>query len=129
MQRTWKPTVAGVLELAAGVFGLTRGALLLKLPFILGWQFAHALAGPGPMFARFFQSGFFHILAFGHLAGGALAIVGGIFTLQRKSWVMALVGAVAAVFASFPLGVVAVILAAMSEREFRTVAPIPPSTP
>lgn len=50
---------------------------------------------------------------------GILAIVGGIHALQRENWVMALVGAIAAALPFSLLGIVALILTAVSRDQFK----------
>jgi len=53
-----------------------------------------------------------------------LALVGGIFALQRRRWGWALAGSIAAVFASIPIlrflpvGIVAIIFTAIAKDEF-----------
>jgi ABC-type dipeptide/oligopeptide/nickel transport system permease component len=46
-----------------------------------------------------------------------LAIIGGIYTLRRKNWGMALAGSIAAFFCSCPLGIAAIILIVLSKNE------------
>ena len=50
---------------------------------------------------------------------GILAIVGGMYALQRKNWVMALVGAISAALPFSLLGIIALILTALSRDQFR----------
>jgi hypothetical protein len=52
------------------------------------------------------------------LVFGILSLVGGMFAVQRRHWAWALVGSIAAIFCFFPLGVAAVILVIMAEKEF-----------
>ena len=47
-----------------------------------------------------------------------LALVGGIFAVQRKRWGWALAGSIAAIFSFILLGIPAVILIAISKNEF-----------
>jgi hypothetical protein len=49
---------------------------------------------------------------------GILAIVGGIYALQRKIWGLALAGSIAAFFPSWILGIAAIVLTALSKNEF-----------
>jgi uncharacterized membrane protein HdeD (DUF308 family) len=50
---------------------------------------------------------------------GILALVGGMCALQRRNWVMALVGAIAAALPFSLLGIIALILTALSRDQFR----------
>lgn len=47
-----------------------------------------------------------------------LAIVGGIFALRRRSWVMALIGSIALILTSSVVGVAALVLTIMARDEF-----------
>ena len=115
MNTRWLPTVAGVLEIIAGITAL---AGFLALGFA-----ATAVASVPPEEAAEFPltvvSGFLGILATIILIVGVLAVVGGVFALNRKRFGWALTGAIAATFCSPPFGVPAIILTAIAEDEFR----------
>ena len=115
MEKTNKPTVAGILAIIPGVlsffwavalfigFGVTSGTFDIPggvgdIPrfvpgIIMGWAIESAITA-------------------------ILALVGGIFAVQRKKWEWALAGSIAAIFAFLPLGIAAVILTAQSKDEF-----------
>ena len=122
VQRTWKPIVAGILDIVSGVFGIIATAILI---IVLGigigewaWDIPKIEAIPA-----FLPS---LLWALTILLGivSVLALVGGIFALQRKMWGWALAGSIAAVFASIPIlrylpvGIVAIIFIAISKDEF-----------
>jgi len=103
---TWKPIAAGILSIMAGFFwiigelfiSLVLGGLSIILdvgilPAFLLWLIGAAIAVPG-----------------------ILAIVGGIFSLRRRQWALALIGSVCAIPSG--LGIAATILLALSRREF-----------
>ena len=114
MQKTWKPTVAGVLNVVAGVLGLVGGLVLV----IFG--------SAGGVFLNYFGVGVLQwipitfLLATGIplLILGILALVGGIYALRRKVWGLALAGSIATVLFSQLLGTLAIIFVALSEDEF-----------
>jgi hypothetical protein len=119
MERTWKPTVAGILDLIAAGYGLMGGCALL----VLAGMFASRMFGmgdEGPAFGRFFTTGLFHILGWAHILCGILAIPGGILNLQRRAWSWAVIFSVAAIVAAFVPGLIALILTSMSEKEFKS---------
>lgn len=118
MERTWKPTVAGVLDIIAGAYGLIGGTILLVLGGVIVASIAQAGGGSGPDMGRILTTGLFQALGWSHIVGGLLAIVGGILNFQRRNWTAAIIFNVAAVIASFTLGLPALILTAMSEKEF-----------
>ena len=103
---TWKPIAAGILSIMAGLLwiigelfiSLVLGGLSIILdvgilPAFLLWLIGAAIAVPG-----------------------ILAIVGGIFSLRRRQWALALIGSVCAI--PLGLGIAATILLALSRREF-----------
>ena len=114
MQKTWKPTVAGVLNVIAGVFGLIGGLVLVFL------------GSAGSAFFSCFNIGmlpwapltFFLGTGISLLVLGILALIGGIYSLRRKVWGLALAGSIATVLFSQILGILAIIFVALSEEEF-----------
>ena len=119
MEKTWKPTTAGILNIISGAVGLIA---------VAGLFIAIGITG------GFYISGTEHIPEFvpSLLTGIAvplaicsiLSLVGGIFAVQRKIWGLALAGSISAIFASIPLlgglpiGITATILTALSKNEF-----------
>jgi len=108
MKKTWMPTVAGILDIVAG--GLSLSVLFL---------FA-----VGPMIIMPLNEGTFSLnwslflMVIPGLAIEALAIVGGVFVIQRRKWRWALAGSIAAFFPSWPLGIAAIVLTILSKNEF-----------
>lgn len=50
---------------------------------------------------------------------GILAIIGGVYTLKKKVWRIALVGAIASIIILYPTGTLALVFLMMSEDEFK----------
>ena len=107
-KKTWMPTAAGILDIIAGSFGLILALMLIFMGGVMRfvpdvpsfmWALFMGLAGP------------FAII-------GILAIVGGVYALQRKIWGLALAGSIAAFFPSWPLGVAAIVFTILSKNEF-----------
>ena len=107
-KKTWMPTAAGILDIVAGSFGL-----ITSLMFVFMGGIMRAVPDMPPFMGPVFMgmSGPFAILSI-------LAIVGGIYALQRKIWGLALAGSIAAFFPSWPLGVAAIVFTALSKNEF-----------
>ena len=119
MQQTWKPTVAGILQIVSGAVGLVA---------VIGLIIAISVTG------GFYISGTENIPRFvpSLLAGIAiplatfsgLSLAGGIYALQRKLWGLALAGSISAIFCSIPLlgglpiGITATVFVALSKNEF-----------
>ncbi len=121
-------TIAGVLDIAAGLMALT-GGLVLALLAVLGAGVLAAIPEDIPPL-QFVPLALFGPLALLVLGAAAVCIAGGIAALKRSSWGWALAGAVAALLAFLPLGVVALIFTILAEREFQAQPPqaaAPPS--
>ena len=116
---TSKSTIAGVLDIIAGVMSLIGACVL----FLIGVIAAGAITTAGvhdPTAARF---AYLPIALFGPLALlclviGLLSVVGGVAAIRQRRFWMALVGGIAALFAFFPVGIPAIVLTVMAEREF-----------
>jgi len=119
MEKTWKPVVAGILDVVSGAVGLIAVLGLIIAIFITG---GCAIPGTGdvPLFVPSLLTGIAATLAI----FSVLSLVGGVYALQRKLWGLALAGSIAAIFASIPLlgglpvGITATILTALSKGEF-----------
>ncbi len=114
MEKTKKPTVAGVFNIITGALGII-GAIGMFIGFYIvigGWGIPGLEAIPG------FVPGIILWAAVPSLLIAVLALVGGIFAVQRKQWRWALAGSIAAIFSLIILGIPAVILVAISKNEF-----------
>jgi hypothetical protein len=103
MEKTWKPTTAGILSIIGGIVGIVAGAIALGITTL-----AAQITG---MFGLGAIGG-------GLLALGIIALIGGIVTLRRKAWGFALAGAICALFPIVPLGILAIIFVKMGKKEF-----------
>ena len=102
-KKTWKPTVAGTLLLAVGVYGLVRGIIKLIadiyiLPLIYG-------------ILGFEVSGIVLIIM------GVMSLIGAIFILRRDLWDVAFAGAVFGLFSCWPVAIVVMVLLVVSKDE------------
>jgi hypothetical protein len=94
--RTWKPTVAGILDIVAGAFGVIYGGVFAAVAT---------------------EEAFFGIPAAVLIILGIVAIVGGIYNLKRRVWGLSLAGSICALCAPV-LGILAIIFTCMGKREF-----------
>ena len=115
MNKSWMPTAAGVLCIISAA---------IRLILVLGLIIAMIVTGE---FLIFTGLGFWfplNVMAVLWLitvplaVTGVLALVGGIFALQRKRWGLALTGSIAAFFPFGILGVVATIFTSLSRADF-----------
>ncbi|UCE98327.1 MAG: hypothetical protein JSV74_03110 [Dehalococcoidia bacterium] len=100
MHKTWKPVVGGILSIVSGAVFIVAGILILTAE----WEEAPLIA-----------------LAFGSatlFVGSIMPIVGGIFALKRKLWILALLGSIFTLL-GFPFtGIPTLVLILMSKDEF-----------
>ncbi|MFB0559274.1 MAG: hypothetical protein ACETVS_01910 [Dehalococcoidales bacterium] len=113
MEKTNKPTVAGILAIISGVFGLI-GAVSM----FIGFGVVSGALGIPTGYIPAFVPGIILGIAIPSTIIAILALVGGIYAVQRKMWGLALAGSIAAILAFLPLGIAAVILTAQSRNEF-----------
>lgn len=103
MERTWKPTTAGILAIVAGAFQVIWGIVVAIFGGIgaglMGWGWLGAIGAP-------------------LIVLGIVAIVGGIYALKRRIWGLALAGSICALIGPWFLGIPAIIFVAMGKGEF-----------
>ncbi len=121
MENTWKPTVAGILNIISGVSNL--------IGFVFMIFFIIAVNSSSVFVLRFIPE---EVLPFG--AGlivtiialiatllaiqGILPLIGGIYALQRRKWLFTLISSIVAIFGATPLGIASTILVAVAKEEF-----------
>ena len=105
MEKTWKPTVAGILAIIAGA-----------LEVIVGIVYA---TGVG-FWAGIIGMGWLSVIFAPLIVLGIIAIIGGIFALRRNIWGLALAGSICALIGPwFILGVLAIIFVSLGKGEFK----------
>lgn len=118
VQKTWKPTTAGILNLVAGVAHLIGGIFFMAMGSWFGPMMSmypidpRDITGAGVIFA---------VVGAGILVLGIVSILGGVFALQRRVWGLALAGAICALFIppfGTILGILAIIFVSMGKKEF-----------
>lgn len=118
-----KGTVAGILDITAGIMGMVGGIPLLVLAF--GGAAALGMI-PEPEANRLviLPLALFLPLSLFCFVSGLVAVIGGISAINRRRWGWSVAGAIAAVFGFFPLGIAAVIFTVLAEPEFRAAREI-----
>jgi hypothetical protein len=109
MERPWRPLTAGILDLVSGV-----GMLFICFWLVLAGGITTIITTVPPWVPSLL---FGIAIPFALLS--VLAVIGGIFAIQRKVWGLALAGAIAAFFCFFVFGIVAIIFTALSRNEFK----------
>ena len=115
-----KATVAGILDITAGIFGLVGGIPLLVLA-LGGAAVLGMVSDPEANRLAFLPMALFLPLALLGFLSGFIAIIGGVSAINRRRWGLSVAGAIAAVFGFFPVGIAAVIFTILAEPEFRAV--------
>jgi len=111
--KTAKPIVAGVFNIVVGAF-----CILGALSMGIGALFFIPVSGD--MFGRIpFGAGLIFLLAaIPLIVLGVISIIGGIYNLQRRMWGWALAGSITTAITSNVLGIVSIVLTAISKNEF-----------
>jgi hypothetical protein len=115
MEKTWKPTAAGILTIIAGFLGL-----LIAIALAVGLGIAGTLVGMIPGFSG---AWLLAVVAVPGIILSIVAIVGGIYALKRNVWGLALAGAICALLFTLPflgwiLAILAIIFVSLGKREF-----------
>jgi hypothetical protein len=106
-KKTQLSLAAGIIDIAAGGFSVVSMLGVVVFLFIMAGSEEEM-----PFFVM--------LLPLAMLVPGVMAIVGGIFALRRRSWVVALIGSIALIVTSsmsIP-GVAALVLTVMAREEF-----------
>jgi len=103
MEKTWKPTTAGILCIIAGAIATIAGIVIAVVGSI-GWFFGipwvSAIGAPSIIL-------------------GIIAIVGGSYALKRRLWGLALTGSICALLGPWGLlGILAIIFVSLGKGEF-----------
>ena len=111
VNKTAKPKIGGILAIISGVLGLIGIA-----------SYSIGLGDVGSGFSKGDMPPFVPSIIFGmpipSLIIALLALVCGIFAVQRKKWRWSLTGSIAAALSFLILGIPAIILIALSKDEF-----------
>ena len=136
MERTWKPTTAGVMTIITGAMGIAGGVLLFLLSGIVGtlggvdwgqwmekwtgdWWGPGAANIPG-MMEQFMSGAAMWIMIAGIvvLVFGVIALFGGVSSIKRKRWGLSLAGSILSLFIMPILGILAIIFVSLGKGEF-----------
>ncbi len=116
MNKSWMPTAAGVLCIISAAVRLIL-VLVLIIAMIVTGEFL-IFTGLG-FWLPLNVMAVLWIITVPLAVTGVLALVGGIFALQRKRWGLALAGSIAAFLPFGILGVIATIFTSLSRGDFK----------
>jgi hypothetical protein len=120
MEATWKPIIAGILDIIIGVINLFGMFVVIGLLAAFGGGLLSIvrIAEMMPIWLSGMVHGILIIMAIMLAVLSSLPLIGGIYALQRKAWSMALVGSAVAIVSMPPLGIVSTVLVSLSRSEF-----------
>ena len=122
METTWKPVVAGILNIIVGVFNLIGMFLIIIVLVAIGSGILalSTVINVMPMWLSGILQGVLIISAILLAVFSALPLIGGIYAVQRKNWGLALAGSIVAILSSTPLGIASTVLVALAKNEFES---------
>ncbi len=117
MKKTWKPQTAGILSIISGVVGLI-GSLGIIIAIAVVEPIGHLMGEWYVYWHPINVASILWAIEIPVLICNMLALIGGIFAVQRKFWGMALTGSIATFLPLWPFGLASVILTSLSRDEF-----------
>ena len=121
VQRTWKPTTAGILNIISGALSVQSVIGLVVAIFVAG-DIRQSILGACPpeylpLVAPLIPT-ILIILLLLSIIVTVFPVIGGVFALQREKWGWALAGSIIAIIGALPLGVASTIFVAIAKDEF-----------
>jgi hypothetical protein len=116
---SWMPVTAGVLNVISGVIGLIATAFLVTFSVTFGVGIASDVLSSLGFLQFGIPISIIWLVAIPMLIISILAIISGVFAINKKNWGLALTGAICSIIPSQVIGVIAVILIVMSKKEFK----------
>jgi hypothetical protein len=104
----WAPTAGGVLSIVAGSLGLLGSIFWLFFGNLIASNITN---GNGLLIILIIASFSFFVI-------DIVAILGGVFAIQKRHWRWALAGGICAIIASRIMGVIALVFIAISRKDF-----------
>jgi hypothetical protein len=120
MEATWKPIVAGILNIITGIINLFGMFVVIGLLTVFGGGILSIVrvAEMMPIWLSGMVHGILIIMAILLAVLSSLPLIGGVYAIQRKAWSLALAGSAVATLSVPPLGIVSTILVSLSWSEF-----------
>ena len=113
--------IGGILSIVAGGIGVISSIGIIILVVFLNFALTQTgtfYADPVPTDIFAILTGIYALMGVFYFLLGALAVVGGIFSLRKKVWGLALAGAITATMVFLGCGIPAIIFVAMGKSEF-----------
>ena len=122
METTWKPIVAGILNIIVGTFNLLGMLIIIVVLAAIGSGLLalSSVMNLMPIWLAGIAQGLLVIIAILLAIFSAVPLVGGIYAVQRKNWGLALAGSIVAILSSIPLGIASTVLVVLAKNEFES---------
>jgi hypothetical protein len=116
---TWKPVMAGILDIVGGAIGMVGGLYFVVLSNM--FQLIREVLRLDPVMIQRIEETISSLIAvpFVVVFIGIASIIGGVYALQRRIWPFALAGAIASCIVFPFFGLPSIIITAFARDEFR----------
>ena len=119
VQRTWKPTTAGILNIITGALSaLGAIGIIIAIVAVGSMNIMRFLPPEDAPFIAPLLGTILIVILVSSIIEAVFPIIGGVFALQRRKWGWALAGSIIAILGTLPLGIAATIFVAMAKDEF-----------
>ena len=118
MKLTWKPIMAGILDIVGGAIGMVGGLYVVALTSL--FRVIHEYVRLDSHIVDRVEQIISSIIAlpFVVVLIGIIAIIGGVYALQRRIWGFALAGAICSCIVFPFFGLPSIIITALARDEF-----------
>jgi hypothetical protein len=115
---SWMPAAGGALNLLSGAIGIIATAFLITVSVAFGDEIAGDVISSLGFWTIGLPLTIIWLVAIPMLVISILAIISGIFAINKRNWGLALTGAICSIIPSQIIGIIAVILIVISKKEF-----------
>ncbi len=118
MKLTWKPIMAGILDIVGGAIGMVGGLYIVALTSL--FRVINQAFPIDTAFLQKWEQVVSSVIAVPFIVVfiGIISIIGGVYSLQRRIWPFALAGAISSCIVFPFFGLPAIIITAFARDEF-----------
>ncbi len=122
MDKTWMPTTAGILNIICGAWDILTGIFAIVFGAASGWlmSFLQTMISSDISAAVLTMlSAILYAAGVIYLIFGIFVVIGGIYTLRRQIWGMALASSIISILIIWPFGIASTVFVSLSHGEFK----------
>jgi len=118
MKLTWKPIMAGILDIVSGAIGMVGGVYFVVLTSV--FRSLHQVLRIDPTVVEQTEQIITRLSAvpFVLVFIGIISIIGGVYALQRRIWGLALAGSICSCIVFPFFGLPSIIITGLAQEEF-----------